>query len=269
MKLTKLFKSLAMTAVIVATSYTSVSADSLDSYRQLLASNNFTLKYENISPAARNKNGDAVYMTNRSSMDVTDIDYMTNKATKCIVVASGDKRYEEVAINEAAACRLRDADEMFVFSRVAKNGQNTYVGKKKGEVTAIAVDHMSIAANGESFGGDDATILLNAMMPNNSRPAGGISYSKIGEGNLQNGLSYIDYKAHYAGRLELIRYYFKGNEMVKIAAGFYTTNSSGDITNGRHCILNIEQFNSEVDRNYLRLPAELKDKTDRKNKSNS
>ena len=60
-----------------------------------------------------------------------------------------------------------------------------------------------------------------------------------------------------------------GNEMVKIAAGFYTTNSSGDITNGRHCILNIEQFNSEVDRNYLRLPAELKDKTDRKNKSNS
>lgn len=269
MKLAKIFKSLAVTAVVVATSYTSVSADSLDSYRQLLQSNNFTLKYENISPAARNKNGDAVYMTNRSSMDLTNLDYMTNKATKCMVVVSGEKRYEEVAINEAATCRLRDADEMFVFSRVVKDGQTTYIGKKKGEVSAIAVDYMSIAQNGESFGGDDATILLNAMLPNNNRPAGGVSYNKIGEGNLQGGLSYIDYKAHYGSRLELIRYYFKGKEMVKIAAGFYTTNPSGEIIDGRHCVLNIEQFNGEVDRKYLRLPAELKDKTERKDKKSA
>lgn len=264
MRLTKIFKSLTVAAIMIATSYTNVSADSLDSYRQLLLSNNFTLKYENISPAARNKNGDAVYMTNRSSMDLTNIDYMTNKATKCIVVASEEKRYEEVSTGEAATCRLRDGDELFVFSRVAKDGQDTYIGKKKGEVTAVAVDYISIAQSGESFGGDDATILLNAMLPNNDRPAGGISYNKIGEGSLQNGLNYVDYKAHYAGRLELIRYYLKGNVMVKIAAGFYTTNSSGEIIDGRHCILNIEQFNSEVDRKYLRLPAELKDKTERK-----
>lgn len=261
-----LFRCVAVAIFLLFITVDTVSADALDSYRKMIADNNFTLKYENISPAARNKNGDAIYMTNRSSMDLTSIDYMTNKDTKCIIVASGDKRYEEVAIHEVATCRLRNGDELFVFSRVEKDGKVEFYGRKKGEVTAVAVDYMSIAESGDSFGGDDASILLNAMMPNDNRPTGGVMYQKIGEGNLSNGFNYVDYKSHFGNRLELIRYYLKGKEMVKIAAGFYTTNSSGDIVEGRHCILKIDEFNSEVDRKYLRLPDELKDKTERKDK---
>lgn len=297
-KLSNVCKSIAMAAVICVTSYANVSADNLDPYRNMVASNHFTLKYDNISPAPRNKNGDVQQMIG-SSINISDTGFLLNKATSCIIVADGDKRYEEIAMGElnllntatppagtvmvtsglfgighvkpgaGATCRLRIGEDTFNFTKYTKDGKSTYYGNvggevKKNEVSADYSDMMAIVVSGDSFGADDATIMLNAMLPNDNRLADSAQYNKIGEGKLEKDVNYIDYKSHYKDRLELIRYYFQGKEMVKIAAGFYNTNASGDVINGRHCILKITEFSDSVDRKYLQLPEGVKDKTDYK-----
>lgn len=297
-KLSNICKSIALAAVVCITSYANVSADNLDPYRNMVASNHFTLKYDNISPAPRNKNGDVQQMIG-SSINISDTGFLLNKATSCIIVADGDKRYEEIAMGElnlpntavqpagtvtvtsslfglghvkpgaGATCRLRIGEDTFNFTKYTKDGKSTYYGNvggevKKNEVSADYADMMSIVVSGDSFGADDATIMLNAMLPNDNRLADRAQYNKIGEGKLEKDISYIDYKSHYKDRLELIRYYFQGKEMIKIAAGFYNTNASGDVVNGRHCILKITEFSDSVDRKYLQLPEGVKDKTDYK-----
>lgn len=298
-KLSNICKSIALAAVVFTTSYTNVSADNLDPYRNMVANNHFTLKFDNITPAPRNKNGDVQYMVG-SSMNISTASFLLNKATTCIIVADGDKRYEEIAMGEVnfgntaampapgtmmitsglfgigsvkpgagATCRLRLGDDTFNFTKYTKDGKSTYYGMvgnetKKNEVTADYTDAMAIAVSGGGFGADDATIMLNAMLPNDNRLADSAQYDKIGEGDLEKGINYIDYKSHYKGRLQLIRYYFQGKDMVKIAAGFYDTNASGDVVSGRHCILKITEFSDTVDNKYLRLPDGVKDKTDYK-----
>lgn len=249
---------------LFASTYSIAYADSLDMYRNIISSNNFTLKYENISPAIRVKNGDAKYMTSRSSMDISQADYMLNQVTQCIIVALGDKRYEEVASNDAATCRFRDGDNTFIFSRVNNKGKINYFGSDKNKVRAIETNKIAIANSGESFGGDDATILLNAMLSNDKRAATSVNYQKIAEGRLNNGLNYIDYKSQMGNQAEIIRYYLQNGVLVKISAGFYTTNNFGTIVKGRHCILKIKEFKDMADVNYLKLPDGVKDETDYK-----
>lgn len=297
-KLSNICKGIALAAVVCITSYANVSADNLDQYRKMITSNHFTLKYDNISPAPRNKNGDVQQMIG-SSMNISDTGFLLNKSTSCIIVADGDRRYEEIAMGElkltdiaapapatltvtsglfglgsvkpgeGATCRLRIGEDTFNFTKYTKDGKSTYYGTvggktKKNEVSADYSDMMSTVVYGNGFGADDATIMLNAMLPNEDRLADTAQYNKIGEGKLEKDISYIDYKSHYKDRLELIRYYFQGKDMVKIAAGFYNTNASGDVINGRHCILKITEFSDSVDRKYIQLPEGVKDMTDYK-----
>lgn len=300
-KLGNIFKSLAVASLIFTSSFNNASADNLDPYRNMVANNHFTLKYDNITPAPRNKNGDAQFMVS-SSMNISTTSFLLNKATSCVIVADGDKRYEEIAMGEyspiqagmpmgnisfgigslfgighvtpgaASTCRLRSGDDTFNFTKYTKDGKSTYYGMvggktKKNEVTAEYTDTMAIALSGNSFGADDATIMLNAMLPNDNRLADSAQYNKIGEGKLEKDVNYIDYKSHYKNRLELIRYYFQGKEMVKIAAGFYTTDGNGEVVDGRHCILKVTEFTDAVDSKYLQLPDGMKDKTDYKKRN--
>ena len=108
--------------------------------------------------------------------------------------------------------------------------------------------------------------MLNACLPNSRKGAGITTYTKVGEGWLDNGLNYIDYRSDGAGSFEAIRYYFKDWTLVKIASGMYFLNSNGEIIDGKRNIIHITEFKPVAEENYLKLPEGLKVKANKKKK---
>ncbi len=87
-------------------------------------------------------------------------------------------------------------------------------------------------------------------------------YKFAGAGNLSGGLTYEDFygeknNTHYA-----IRYYFSGDKMTKIATFTYLKDEGGVQYYEKH-VIDIEEFLTAADENYLQLPANLKDTTKR------
>ena len=64
------------------------------------------------------------------------------------------------------------------------------------------------------------------------------------------------------GVTEVVRYYFEGDNLVKISAASYSKNLDGKIE-GRRCIIKINEFSAVPDRALLNLPAGVKDDTKR------
>ena len=60
--------------------------------------------------------------------------------------------------------------------------------------------------------------------------------------------------------MEAIRYYFKGNKMVKIAAASYYVLPNGKL-DGNKAIIKIKEFSAIPDATYLNLPTGVKDVT--------
>ena len=100
-------------------------------------------------------------------------------------------------------------------------------------------------------------------MPNTEKSAQLSGYRFIAQGNLKGGLSYEDYRSDDNGVTEVVRYYFDGNILVKIAAASDHKNSDGKI-DGRRCIIKIQEFSSVPDKSLLKLPEGVKDETKRK-----
>ena len=88
-------------------------------------------------------------------------------------------------------------------------------------------------------------------------------YKFVGSGTLDSGLSYEDFTAEKNNTFYALRYYFSGDKMVKIAM-FNYTKSGGAITGYEKHVLDIEEFSTAPDANYLQLPPGLKDATKRK-----
>ena len=132
---------------------------------------------------------------------------------------------------------------------------------------ATPVNWLSIVTLGDSYGNETVTRLLNACLPNEQKSGEMPRYNKVGEGWLENGMNYIDYRSAGKGNsFEAIRYYFNGNTLVKIASGLYTLNASGEVVNGWRNIIKINEFSPVADQKYLKLPEGLVDKTKRAKK---
>ena len=104
-------------------------------------------------------------------------------------------------------------------------------------------------------------------MPNSQKGEGAISYKKIKTGTLSNGLEYTDLKAVNPPPgviFDVIRYYFQGGQLVKIATGQYF--GTGDNLDGRRTIIKVTEFKTTAEKNLFNLPKELKDVTQRDKK---
>ena len=242
-------------------------AEPIDAYREMLANKTYTIKYTNLTPETRRTSRTLAAMTNGKMNDPMTAMY---QPTQSIVVCDGDNRYEESGYDALASCRLQRGEEMYTFSRVKAGNSITYVGTvdgkaKKGETSAYL--HAAMYAEkvwGLNFGDNRMTRFLHALLPNDGKAEGLPSYSRVASGTLPDGLNYVDYKADNssANFFEAIRYYFRGDRMVKIAAGQYCVNDKGEM-DGVRCIIKIDEFSPTPDPSYLKLPDGLEDKTKR------
>lgn len=97
----------------------------------------------------------------------------------------------------------------------------------------------------------------------NAKSAGQASYKFVAAGNLSDGIAYEDYRADFDGTSEIVRYYFKDNALIKIAAASYKKAPDGKI-DGRKCIIRINEFSNQPDRSLLNLPEKVQDVTRRR-----
>ena len=87
-------------------------------------------------------------------------------------------------------------------------------------------------------------------------------YKFIGSGNLGNNLSFEDFASDRNNIFSAVRYYFEGDKLVKIAQASYLKNGN-EIAAYEKSVINITEFSTTADQNYLSLPADLKDITKR------
>ena len=206
-----------------------VEAENLEIYQKILMSKKYTIRYENITPSPRVTNKDRVELFGSSGMAVNQNDYLKNKIKIGLVIGNGDDRYEEVGDGKFDMCRLTKNNENFLFTKYTKNNQIEYYGVKKNKVEANSRNYLAEIIEGQSYGDNDVSKLLNAILPNSMKTAEMIKYHYVMSGKLDNGLNYEDYKSNDDNTLNAIRYYFKGNNLVKIASISYHKNDDGTI----------------------------------------
>ena len=240
-------------------------AAKIDVYRDMLLSRNYTIRYDNITPPKRQTNRDKLPLFGNSGMAVEKNDYLTNRPRSGVIVSDGTNRYEEVGDGAFSQCRLYKGNSAYNFTKYPKKDNPRlfdYMGSKKNKVAAVERNYLAEAISGESYGDADTTRLINAMLPNDKKAAESMVYTIAGAGSLPNGLTYEDYKGSSGGVTSVIRYYFDGDTLTKIAAAEYYRNSSGNIEGTKH-IIKIKEFSPTPDRTLLKLPEGLEDVTKR------
>lgn len=249
-----------------------VEASRLDSYREILLNNSYTIKYTNITPAPRVTNKDRVELYGKSGLAVEENDFLINKPKSGIITADGQNKYEEVGGevegNLFYMCRLSKNGEDFFFSKyktINKKGTGRwkYVGTRRNRVVANDKNYIAEILENESYGDADMSRLINAILPNANKNSQAAEYKFVAQGELANNIFYEDYRADFDGKAEIVRYYFNGDEIFKISAASFYETPDGKIE-GRRCIIKIEEFLAAPDESLLQLPKGVKDVTKRK-----
>ncbi|MBR2139271.1 MAG: hypothetical protein IJ963_00200 [Phascolarctobacterium sp.] len=265
----KIFKTFLMGATLLSLGVAfDAEAYHLDTYRQLLVNNKFTLKYENITPMPRKTNKDKVHFYGFDGMAVDKAHFLTNRQFDGTIVMNGVDKYEEVGYENMSMCNLTKGDKAYFFTKHFNGKKTTYYGDsgKKNKVSAHDKNMQAISINGQSYADPVMTRLLTAILPPSHKSADMPVYKYVDSGWLDNGLSYEDYRANIDGTLEAIRYYFNGNKLVKIAAASYYVLPDGKL-DGNKAIIKIKEFTANPDVSYLNLPAGVKDVTKKPKKA--
>ena len=249
-------------SVLIFFSTLHAEAAKIDVYRDILIQNSYTIRYENLTPAPRITNKDKVELYGKNGLAVEENNYLLNRPKDGIITADGQDRYEEVGNNDFYMCRLSKNGEEFFFTKYKKKDRWQYAGTSKNRVVANDKNYLAEILEGKSYGDADMTHLLNAILPNEMKTASQFDYKFIAAGKIKTGLDYEDYSADSNGITEVVRYYFEGSKLVKIASASYYRKPNGKI-DGRRCIIKIKEFSTTPERSLLKLPSELKDVTKR------
>lgn len=232
-------------------------ASRLTYYQNLLLTKKFFLNYEEVTPQQRQTNRDRVSLNGNNFMKTGAADFLVNLQTDVTVVENGNDRYEEVSSEHGAMCRLKKNLKVYNFTKRMSGGKVIFYGKKKGEVEEVSYNKLAELEYGRSYGTENMSIVLNAILPNIAKSSKALKFREVGSGKNKTGLNYIDYRADSKNDMYVIRFCFEGSKLVRILSAKYYTNSAGQF-NGTRNIFKIKEFTHEIKPNYLRLPEGLK-----------
>ena len=277
-----------LAGLFATTIFSTASANNIDTYRNMMQNKRFTIKYEIVTPQPRQINSQEMMLYEGELL--SKIDLLTNRQYKGVVVTDGDDRYSEVCYegqktisqigthasiletDETAVCTLIKGDDKYFFVRRTKKAHSDYYGNtgQKGKVEAGKNQKGPYEAMLQEmeYGNSDISPLLSAILPPDKKVSLSATpnYQFASSSRLNNGLTYEDYVASQNGMFNAVRYYFKQNSLVKIAAASYKQKADGSIEGFNKCIAKITEFSPVPDATYLSLPKGLEDVTKRDKK---
>ena len=258
-----------------------VEAAKIDKYRENVRNNGFTLKYElSVLPVRRTNKEAAIVQEGWNPEQIVEVGGKRLNHSGIIVV-SGDDKYVETVYSDAenstkkvGTCTLFKNGERFNFYYdIDTNGKKKYYGGyslfgRSRSVKAIEDEPFTEYLN--MFGECNFVnpLMMRALVvilpPEKIITTPDIPHYKfIGSGSLSDGLTYEDFASSENNKFFALRYYFDGDRIVKIALASYTV-LSNIVTDYQKFVINVSEFMTNADNNYLVLPSELKDKTKRK-----
>ena len=267
-----------LTVVLVFTS--SVEAAKVDIYREALRNNKFTLKYEVKELPILQTSKDAFFTYNGlRSRNSTDTKYLI--PDKGIIVSDGDTRYIETFHKDYIEFSIYMARELYnlhnidtkvnekdISEFIENNGVYECKLIKDGEITPFSwsiengkVEHWG-GYESSPLGASNSFMrtlgLTRAFMPILSKEKiialpDSPDYKFFNSGSLDNGLTYEDFVSDKDNVFNAIRYYFKGNDMVKISLASYVKDG-GKILSYEKSVIKITEFSTTPDQSYLTLP---------------
>ena len=272
----KYFKAVIFSAVFfVILQCGTASADSFDNLQAALISGKYTLRYENITPPARqNSLKERAHVFN-GKMYTAD-SYMMHNTVKGVISSNGTDRYIETSAIQSSgliysSCSLKHNDEIFYFTRLEEKGKIEYIGKVdqksqkdksavSSKISAVKFRRSVFLGNPNNFSDDVAVSkVLNALLPNSEKSSSALIFRKVKSGVLPHGLEYTDLMAVNPPSgviFDAIRYYFQDGQIVKIATGQYF--GSGENLDGTRTIIKVTEFKTSAEDKLLQLPKELK-----------
>lgn len=233
-------------------------AAKIDAYQKILENGRYTIRYDNLTPAARITNRNVVELYGKNGLAAEGNEFFLNRPLSGMIVSDGDDRYEEVGYEDFFQCRLLKGGENFIFTRYpSKSGGMEYFGDKKGKVSANQRNYLVELLNGVTFGDTAFTEMMTAIISDSLKSSAQKKYKFVTSGTLSNGLTYEDFSSRDGETVSAIRYYFDGDTLKKIA---FATADNGKL---RKCIVKILTFTDSPDQNFLHLPSGLVDTTKR------
>lgn len=263
-------KILVVSAVSMLLASSTAMAGQLDAYKNMLANKQCTIKYEYIYQDERDK---FVTDINRYVMKYTaklEAEQKPNFAG--VIILSGDNSYTERELGPIHYCEIKKDGYVYPFKRSETDKGVKYTGNSfhasmfnwdmsQNKVEAHPVNDLRELRYGNEYGGGEIATMLDVIHKDETPLRPGKVYWLAASGSLSSGLTYEDYQwAGANGDVDLIRYYFNQGALTKIASVHYVKKSDGSVS-GKHYVVNIKEFSSVPDENYLKLPEALKDVT--------
>lgn len=206
-------------------------AHQLDAYRNLMAAENYTIEYENITP----KQGDAV----------------TSNYT-CTVTSQGDKRAWLRDAGQKKAMQLILQDQTYKL-QYKKNKWRSSAGRRQAApVLRCTAAHEAIY--GMQLAPQSDNELIGLLLPAGKKPFGMADYAFVSAGQLSGGLSYEDYRQANDQGMHAARFYFRDGKLVKMTLVAYAKKADGQLT-GYDTILKINRFDGIARADLLQAPG--------------
>ena len=249
--------------LVIGSGMQSAEASKLDAYRNMLIKKTYSIKFKDITPAPRTTNKDVVKMYGKNSMDTSQSYFMLYKQSEGYITSEGDNRYEEIGFGDIKQCRFQRGEDTFVFVKQQTQKNNNplleiFGGSKKNVIVPTQTNFLASFMQGMSFGSDGLTRYLNAILPDDYKSKDMPEFTFVKAGQLDGGLNYEDYKSHDGAVDDIVRYYFKGNALCKIAAMKYWRNTAG-VMEGSKTIIRIDEFVPTANKEMLTLPPGVKE----------
>lgn len=265
----------------------SAEAAKIDVYREAILNKSYTIKYEISQVPIYRNNKDAAF-SDKGLKEIAFGGFGKKHIQKGIVVSDGKDNYTETAIDSTlmkiaykdkistheipaiGVCRLIKDNEIFNFYYETKNDKKNYYGGQSlfGKSHSVkAADEKQYQQwayynlmNEYSFGNNNVlSNIFSPIIPPERLIATPYSpiYQFVNSGTARDGLFYEDFASNKDNIFSAIRYYFNGNDLVKVAHVSYLKNGS-QLQAYEKFVVDITEFSTTPDKKYLSLPAELK-----------
>lgn len=268
MKLSFIRKNVAggLAAAIMLFGSATAFADALDDFRAAVESRTYMIRYKAESvqefiSAGNQKRGRG----NIAGGSVQGVPSMNTISNTCFLVSDGEDFYAELFLfGNPPQYYLKQGDKFFEFQKIANGKKTLYVQFASDKPNILFSRTFTPLDDGYRSGEREMKKAMGALFPDAPKTAFEKVYHRAGSGTMEDGLTYFDLKSDDSvesseGHFEIIRYYFRGAQLEKIAMGSYTR--AEDDVAGDRTIITVTQYSTVPDRGFLSLPPGVKEGT--------
>lgn len=235
-----------------------VEAARTDAYSAMLAEGSFTISYEDQTPASAVHNRKGVYLDWGKNLDDFQAEQPAYRGENRVAAGNGRLLISTAVVGGADLVLRTEAGSYSFQERKDKQGLKQHYAAEGGS-RQVSLNHryrLEELLDEPDYGNARLSRALNIITPAELKPAGTPVYYQAGSGSLPGGLFYEDYRADYDNGISAVRYYFQGNQMVKIAMVSYWKDKKGQ-EHASKGLLKINEFRSGANEADLNLPSDL------------